>query len=113
MKKLILLVLISAVLAMPVLAHAEGTRVHGRAHGSHAQGRFIVQGPFYWHPFFYPGPFSYGYPGGLNYAYPGPFVSSGGGESYTYGYPGPFSYGTWEYSRPHCFAKPDGYWFCS
>jgi hypothetical protein len=108
-KKMIVLVVVFAVMAMPVLAHAGGMHVHG----SRAQGRFIVQGPFYWHPFFYPGPFSYGYPGGLNYAYPGPFVSAGGDESYTYGYPGPFSYGTLEYSRPKCLAKPDGFWVCS
>ncbi len=105
MKKIILLVVIVAVIAMPMLADAGGTRM---------SGRFVVQGPFYWHPFFYPGPFSYGYPGGLNYAFPGPYVSSGAEESsYTYGYPGPYSYGTWDYSRPKCVAKPNGYWVCS
>ena len=104
MKKMILLVVIVAVIAMPVFAHAGGVRI---------QGRFIVQGPFYWHPFFFPGPFSYGYPGGFTYAYPGPYVSYSGGEPYTYGYPGPFSYGTWDYARPYCFAKSNGYWVCS
>ena len=104
MKKMIVLMVIVAVLALPLLAQAGGTRT---------QGRFIVQGPFYWHPFFYPGPFTYGYPGGLAYAYPGPYVSSGPEESYSYGYPGPYSYGTWDYSRPKCLAKPNGYWVCS
>ncbi len=83
MKKTILLVVILAVIAMPMLADAGGTRI---------SGRFVVQGPFYWHPFFYPGPLSYGYPGGLNYAYPGPYFSSGAEESYTYGYPGPYTH---------------------
>ena len=96
MKKMIVLMVIVAVLALPLLAQAGGTRT---------QGRVIVQGPFYWHPFFYPGPFTYGYPG--------PYVSSGPEEPYTYGYPGPYSYGTWDYSRPKCLAKPNGYWVCS
>ena len=30
---------------------------------------------------------------------------------YSYGYPGPYSYGTLEYSRPNCSAKPDGRWW--
>jgi hypothetical protein len=110
-RKLILFVLISVVLAMPGLAQAGGTHVRGRAHKSF-HGSFSVQAPLYWHPFFFPGPFAYGYPGGLNYAYPGPYVGAGGGEPYTYGYPGPYSYGTWEYSRPNCSLKPDGYWLC-
>lgn len=104
MKKMILLLVALAVFAMPVVAQAGAVRV---------TGRFVVQGPFYWHPYFYPGPFSYGYPGGFTYAYPGPFVSYSGGEPYTYGYPGPYSYGTWDYARPYCFAKPNGYWVCS
>ena len=104
MKKMILLLVLLAVIASPVLAHAGGVV---RA------SRFAVYGPFYWHPFFYPGPFSYGYPGGFTYAYPGPYVSYSGGAPYTYGYPGPYSYGTWVYSKPYCYAKPDGYWVCS
>jgi hypothetical protein len=107
-KRMILLVLICAVLAMPRLAQA-GTRVRG----SSAHSGPIVQVPFYWHPFFYPGPFAYGYPGGLNYAFPGPYVSAGGGAPYSYGYPGPYSYGTLEYSSPNCSEKPDGRWLCS
>jgi hypothetical protein len=81
--------------------------------GSRAHSGPIVQVPFYWHPFFYPGPFAYGYPGGLNYAFPGPYVSAGGGAPYSYGYPGPYSYGTLEYSSPNCSEKPDGRWLCS
>jgi hypothetical protein len=105
-KKMILLVVICAVLAMSALAEA-GTRVRdSRAHSR------STQVPFYWHPFFYPGPFAYGYPGGLNYAFPGPYVSPRSGPSYSYGYPGPYNYGTWEYSSPNCFAKPDGRWLC-
>jgi hypothetical protein len=111
-KKIVLLVLICAVLALPGLAQAGGTRVRAQAHGSF-HGSFIVQGPFYWHPFFYPGPFAYGYPGGLNYAYPGPYISPGSRAPYSYGYPGPYSYGTLEYSSPNCLAKPDGHWLCS
>jgi hypothetical protein len=106
-KRMILLVLI-CLLAMPSLTQA-GTRVRG----SHAHSGPTVQGPFYWHPFFYPGPFVYGDPGGLNYAFPGPYVSAGGAAPYTYGYPGPYNYGTWEYSSPNCSAKPDGMWLCS
>jgi hypothetical protein len=99
--------LICAVLAMSGLTEA-GTRVRdSRAHSRSAPV------PFYWHPFFYPGPFAYGYPGGLNYAFPGPYVSDGGRASYSYGYPGPYNYGTWEYSSPSCLAKPDGRWLCS
>src|SRR5215470_13322564 len=105
---MIVLVLICAVLAMPGLAQA-GTRVRG----SHTPSGSTVQVPFYWHPFFYPGPFVYGYPGGFNYAFPGPYVSSASTPPYTYGYPGPFDYGTWTYAHPRCFAKPDGYWICS
>jgi hypothetical protein len=105
---MILLVLICAALAMPRLAQA-GTRVRG----SSAHSGPTVQVPFYWHPFFYPGPFAYGYPGGLNYAFPGPYVSAGGGAPYSYGYPGPYSYGTLEYSSPNCSEKPDGRWLCS
>ena len=103
MKKLILLLTVVAVLAMPVLADA----------GFVVRGRSGVQVPVYWHPFFYPGPFAYGYPGGFTYAYPGPYVSDSEPASYTYGYPGPYSYGTWTYSRPHCVSKPDGRWVCS
>jgi|GEM_PF-5917126 hypothetical protein len=105
---MILLVLICAVLALPGLAQA-GTRVRG----SHAPSGSTVQVPFYWHPFFYPGPFAYGYPGGLNYAFPGPYVSAGDRAPYIYGYPGPFNYGTLEYSSPNCAAIPDGRWLCS
>jgi hypothetical protein len=103
MKKLTLLLMMLAVLALPARADA---------------GRFVVRGgcgvqtPPYWHPFFYPGPFAYGYPGSFTYAYPGPYVTSGDPAPYTYGYPGPYSYGTWTYSRPQCFSKPDGYWVC-
>ena len=107
MKRKILLVLICAVLAMPGLAQARN-----RVRGSHTDSGATVQGPFYWHPFFYPGPFAFGYPGGLNYAYPGPYVSAGGGAPYSYGYPGPYSYGTWECSSPNCSAQPDGRWLC-
>jgi hypothetical protein len=104
MKRLILLLLVVVVLAMPVLAEA---------HRSVVRDRFGVQGTFYWHPFFYPGPFAYGYPRGFTYGYPGPDVSYDDASCYTYGYPGPYSYGTWEYSRPHCVLKPDGMWLCS
>ncbi len=107
MKRMIVLVLICGVFAMSGLAHP-GTRVRGG--GAHSGS--TVQMPFFWHPFFYPGPFAYGYPGGLNYSYPGPYVSSGGGARYSYGYPGPYNYGTWEYSSPNCSAKPDGRWLC-
>jgi hypothetical protein len=103
-----LLMLICAVLAMPGLAQA-GSRVRLNSPSSGA----TVQVPFYWHPFFYPGPFAYGYPGGLNYAYPGPYVSAGDGAPYSYGYPGPYTYGTWEYSSPNCTAKSDGQWLCN
>lgn len=103
MRKAIVLLTVLGMLASPIVADA----------GAVVRGRFVVQGPFYWHPFFYPGPFAYGYPGGLTYAYPGPFVSYAGAAPYTYGYPGPYSYGTWEYARPYCFAKPNGYWVCS
>ena len=104
MKRWIFLLIVMAVLVMPLLADAGG--FVGR-------GSLGVQGPSYWHPFFYPGPFAYGYPGGFTYAYPGPYVSNNDASSYTYGYPGPYSYGTWTYSRPHCFSKPDGRWLCS
>jgi hypothetical protein len=58
MKKMILLLALLAVIASRVLAHAGGAM---------RTSRFTVYGPFYWHPFFYPGPFSYGYPrGGLH-----------------------------------------------
>lgn len=100
MKKVILCIALLAMLVAPLAVDAH-------------QSRFVVQGPFFWHPFFYPGPFVYGYPGGFAYAYPGPYVSSASTAPYTYGYPGPFDYGTWTYSHPHCFAKPDGYWICS
>ena len=111
MKWMISLVLICAVLAMSSVSLA-GTRV--RVHRSPTvQGPFSVQIPFYWHPFFYPGPFAYGYPGGLNYAFPGPYVGADDAPPYSYGYPGPYSYGTWEYSSPNCSAKPDGQWLCS
>ena len=102
MKKSILLLIVVAVLAMPVLADAGG---RGPSIG--------VQGPSYWHPFLYPGPFVNGYPGGFSYAYPGPYVSYSDATSYTYGYPGPYSYGTWTYSWPHCVLKPNGFWLCS
>ena len=114
MRKMIVLVLICAVFAMPSLARA-GTRVRGNsAHRSPTvQVPFSVQIPFYWHPFFYPGPFAYGYPGGLNYAFPGPYVSADDAPPYSYGYPGPYSSGTWEYSSPNCLAQPDGRWLCN
>ena len=99
MRKVILCNAMLAVLVVPLTAEAHG--------------RFVVQGPFFWHPFFFPGPFVYGYPGGFAYAYPGPYVSSERTEPYTYGYPGPYDYGTLTYSHPHCHAKPDGYWICN
>ena len=105
---MIVLVLICAVLAMPGLAQAE-TRVRG----GHTHSGATAQAPFFWRPFFYPGPFVYGYPGGLNYAFPGPYASAGERAPYTYGYPGPYNYGTMEYSSPNCSAKPDGRWLCS
>jgi len=74
MRKVILCIAVLALLVVPLTAEAHS--------------RFVVQGPFFWHPFFFPGPF-------------------------VYGYPGPFDYGTWSYSHPRCFAKPDGYWICS
>src|SRR5215831_17633472 len=82
MRKVILCIAMLALLVVPLTAEAHG--------------RFVVQGPFFWHPFFFPGPFVYGYPGG-----------------FAYGYPGPYDYGTLTYSHPRCHAKPDGYWICS
>lgn len=104
MKRSMLLLIVLALFAMPLLADASSSGV---------RDRFGVRGPFFWHPFFNPGPFAYGYPRGFTYAYPGPDVSYNDAPSYTYGYPGPHSYGTWDYSRPHCVSKPDGMWLCS
>jgi hypothetical protein len=100
MRKVILCIAVLALLVAPLAAEAHPSR-------------FVVQGPFFWHPFFYPGPFVYGYPGGFAYAYPGPYVSPASTGPYTYGYPGPYDYGTWTYAHPRCVAKPDGYWICS
>ena len=104
---MILLGLICAVLVLPGLAQA-GTRVGG----SHVHSGSAVPVPFFWRPFFFPGPFVEGYRGGFSYAFPGPYVSADGGAPYSYGYPGPYNYGTLEYSSPNCFAKPDGRWLC-
>ena len=100
MKKLFVLLAVLVLIAVPVLAHA-------------ATSRFVVQGPLFWHPFYFPGPFTYGYPAAFNYGYPGPFFSSDRGAPYTYGYPGPYMYGAWGYVRPYCFPKQNGMWQCS
>jgi len=106
MRKVILCIAVLALLVAPLAVDAHPSR-------SVVQGPFLVQGPLFWRPFFYPGPFVWGYPGAFAYAYPGPYVETTSTGPYTYGYPGPFDYGTWTYSHPRCFAKPDGYWICS
>lgn len=108
MRKTISVVVMVVVMLLMVsaVAQAHGARVVVRS--SPMQGPFT----FFWHPFFYPGPFVWGYPGGFNFAFPGPFVSSER-EPYTYGYPGPYIYGTSSYVRPSCYPRRDGMWTCS
>jgi len=106
MRRTILIgVVLGAWLLVSSLAHAHGGRV---VRSSPTVGPFT----FFWHPFFYPGPFVWGYPGGFNFAFPGPFMSSER-EPYTYGYPGPYTYGTTSYVRPSCRMRQDGMWLCS
>ena len=106
-KPILIVVMVAALLLMLVPAVAQ-------AHGGRVVRPAPFQGPFtfFWHPFFYPGPFVWGYPGGFNFAFPGPFMSSER-EPYTYGYPGPYIYGTTSYVWPSCRMRQDGMWLCS